>query len=208
MKRISTLLVGFATLTGCSPDGPCTEEARSSVTVNLTDTAGDPIEGAALEFLHDDVIETCIDLGQGAYVCGWEQAGEITVFATADGYEPGEANALVEKDECHVITETLDLTLEEVICTAQVVYSVEVQVTDNDFPIDGATVNWGYQNADVAHTPCDDFGGGTHFCGEEIDGALEIYVQYQDMATYEPVDVSADECHVITEFVHVDLAAQ
>ena len=75
----------------------------------------------------EDVLEECFEVGddcgnsaepgdtgpcgEGVYVCGSEQAGEITVFATADGYEPGEASVTVELGECHVVLETIELTL-------------------------------------------------------------------------------------------------
>ncbi len=206
MKRISTLFIGFATLTGCfNEPHTCTAEERSSVTVDLVDPEGNPIEGASVEFLWEDIIEDCSDLGGGAYICGWEQGGEITVFADAEGYEPNEAILEVASDECHVITETLEITLETIDCTTEVVTSVEVEVSDNDFPIEGAEVAWSYQDTDMLPILCEEAGGGIYHCGEEAEGALEITVQHESRVAYEVVEVGADECHVITEFILIDL---
>ncbi len=107
---MNRLLFALTTLSlaACGTNAPCTAEARCSANVSAVDTDGAVI-AAALEYsLDGGEREACEDL-DGVYCCGWERAGEITV------YEVGEAAALrsvnVAQDECHVVPESLTVTI-------------------------------------------------------------------------------------------------
>lgn len=105
---------GAVAAVGCGGEElDCTTEARSSVTVTVVDANGAPVNDAALEYSVDGgAKKECIVPGINAseYVCGFEEEGHFTITATS-GILTGTATADVVADECHVIGQTVKLTL-------------------------------------------------------------------------------------------------
>ena len=98
-------------LTGCG-ENLCTTEIIFSVNVQILDETGQPVADATPTYSVDGGEEqACEDDGTGGYNCGEDQSGEITVHVSLDGYEDEEASVTVEADECHVITESLEIQL-------------------------------------------------------------------------------------------------
>lgn len=120
MTRTALFAAAALLLCACPKSGDdtgeaiaCTTEAIASVNVTLVDTAGVPIASASATFTGGSFVdEPCESLdGHGLFACGWEVAGDITIKATADGFAPAEQTVTVAADECHVIPESLSITL-------------------------------------------------------------------------------------------------
>jgi hypothetical protein len=123
-RSLWTVLVSTALLTGCPPkDGPepedtgdmgidCTADARASAQIDLVDAEGASVSGASLSWSTDEGEGSCEEFVAGQYVCGWEVGGAMHIVAEADGYASAEVEVFVEEDECHVLTEMLELVLE------------------------------------------------------------------------------------------------
>lgn len=205
MKRICPILLGLAALTGCE-EPVCTEIAMSSVTVQLLDPSGQPILGAQVQYSVEDALSDCFEWDDGWYACGYEEEGDITVLASAEGYLDAEGSVFVEADECHVVTESLTLTLEpdDVACTQEVRYAVDVTVVDlYGLPVE-ADVTWSLPNADMAPQPCEG-GDGHYFCREGAAGQLEIWATDELSFASALVEVSADDCGPVTEYIELTL---
>jgi len=117
MSRLSFAFVASAplvfALSSCS-SGPvaCTDEARSSLAVTVVDQDGAALTDASVTATVDDETNTCEHTGEGSYDCGfYERAGDFVVAAEKAGYEPDDESVAVGEDECHVVTETVSLTL-------------------------------------------------------------------------------------------------
>ena len=80
--------------------------------MNVEDSLG-PVEGLPVEYSAGDAFVACEDFGGGTYACGWEQAGLIEIRIDDPAYELFEEAIEVGEDECHVITEILDVVLIE-----------------------------------------------------------------------------------------------
>lgn len=104
-----------------------------------------------------------------------------------------------------VLASTLVACEEEVSCTTEAVYSVNVQLEDADgAAIPGATVQYSVDGS--AFTDCDEFGDGSYGCGVEQAGTFTIEVDGNGAQDSAEVDVEADVCHVIGETVSFVLA--
>jgi hypothetical protein len=222
MNRIAlapVALLALASLTGCD-EVVCTEIAVSSVEVVLTGPDGEAIYGADLTYSVDGgAPQDCIEMdwygdeaadalvAGNVYICGWEEAGDIEVFASAEGYADGQATVFVDADECHVQTQSLLMQLEsDIACTEQVRYGVEVLVTDDSGPAEGAYVTWSLANADMMPIECQDAGQGWYVCAEEADGLIEIWAENDAMEFASAmVEVESDVCGPITELVELHL---
>lgn len=100
-------------LTGCPAGLNCTTEARVSVTVTVTDSAGVIADDATVSYDSDDGTGLACDEGSGgSWACGYEVDGEITVHAEAPGLLPGSQTVTVTSDECHVISQSMTLALD------------------------------------------------------------------------------------------------
>lgn len=108
------LSCSFLFAAGCADELVCTTEARPSVLVDVVDIDGNPLTGAAVTYTHDTMIdEPCVAMGDpGRYWCGYELRGPITVRANLVGYTEASTAVVVSADRCHVITQTVELTLE------------------------------------------------------------------------------------------------
>ncbi|PTL77098.1 hypothetical protein [Vitiosangium sp. GDMCC 1.1324] len=107
-------------LSACSgPQSFCTLEARASVQVRVVDARGTPQRDARVTFTRDGGPEQqamCAGAGtQGncdTWVTEYERPGEYVITATsADGQRTARQSVSVGEDECHVLTETVTLTL-------------------------------------------------------------------------------------------------
>lgn len=200
---------------GDSGGQACTEMAAASLTLEVLDPQGGAVLDASVHYSVDGSDPTVCDAwGNGTYVCGYEVAGELTVTVEAEGYLDAQTVATVVMDDvgCHVIGQTASLTLEadSIGCDESLVYSAAVTLqTIEAKPLDNPKVEWSLANADMAPQPCDG-AGYSWSCGEEVAGDLEIWASadgYPVVREEVTVEMTADECHVVTEFVDITLEA-
>jgi len=100
----------------CGPGTACTEEARPGLEVVVVDEDGTRICDATVVANDGTDDETLSPSGEAAdciYFGATEKAGTYTISASkADFVDASEADVVVGEDECHVITESVNLTLE------------------------------------------------------------------------------------------------
>lgn len=95
----------------------CTLDVLPSVEVTVSDEAGDPIPDASVAYVspNDEIGAESIDCSplDGVYYCGEEVAGELEIFAEAEGFiaQSEVVTVAMTEDGCHVVTELLDLVL-------------------------------------------------------------------------------------------------
>lgn len=102
----------------------------------------------------------------------------------------------------------LSLTACEETCTTEIRPSVNVEISDEAGENMDANVQYDIGDGPVA---CEQLGdiAGVYSCGEDFAGDIEILVSaegYQDYA--ETVSPEADECHVITEDLAIQLVLE
>lgn len=205
--RSLPLLFALAPLAACDDkDGvDCTAEAVVSVTVSLTDASGVPLDDSDSPVVTytgaDGVSGDCEPWPDGGtWACGFELAGEITVTADAWGYDPASASVTVENDVCHVLGESLTLSLDSVACTEEARPSMLITVVDGaGDPVSDATVAWGLAS-EGAVSACETYDSSVFACGVEVAGDLVYSATAPGHTTVtEAVTVAEDECHVLTE---------
>ena len=105
-------LVGtLALAVGCADDERpvCTQEARTSVRVNVVDAKGATVNDASVSYAVDGGAPTpCAEVPY--YACGSEEVGDFVITASR-GTETGTAQVTVIRDGCHPITESVDLVI-------------------------------------------------------------------------------------------------
>ncbi len=118
---LSALSIAALAASACTPPVDCTTEARASVQVTLVDSAGVDIGEADVSYSVDGggTFTDCEEVIANQWVCGWEVSGEIVVRAEAIGYVTAEQTVTVGADECHVIGQTVELTLEDAVVAGQ-----------------------------------------------------------------------------------------
>lgn len=93
----------------------CTTEEVPSVRVTVHDPDGQPISAAQPAYVpHDEdwtAPEPCEASGEAEWLCGWEREGILDIWIEAEGYTPAYEEVDVPADECHVITQDLDVVL-------------------------------------------------------------------------------------------------
>lgn len=112
-------LSGAPLFAGCV-DPACTTEARSSVDVSVVDATGAVQKDAKVTFSVDggaDEPAECVGPSGGgacdAWVAGFERTGSFTVKAeSADGTKQASQTVVVTADECHVVSQSMTLTLQ------------------------------------------------------------------------------------------------
>lgn len=119
LRSLAPLLgASFLLLTGCDALVDCTTEARSSVQLTVVDAAGAPIAGAAATYTIEGESwpspQDCEAMGDGVLVCGWEVEDVFHIEVTAPGYLSESLTIEVYGDECHVITEQIEVTLQSI----------------------------------------------------------------------------------------------
>ncbi len=212
-SRFSLVVVLLAPLAACHVEAQidCTMEARSSVNV-VVEGVGDV--QAAVTYSRDGglTFEACDGMGDAgevdaSWVCGWEVAGELIVRVEAEGFEPQDVPVTVEADVCHVLSESLTVTMQPVVCTSEVVPSVFATVTDES--------GLGIADASVAYEAVErgvsgdcESSDALHFrCGEELPGAIAVSATAPGYAPQTAeVLVEANACHVVTEEIGFMLA--
>ena len=115
MRTLLVPLALAATLhVGCVEPGgvDCTSIAIPSVSVAVVDEAGVAVPDADVTYTGGSFVDApCNEGPDGTWSCGFEVPGEIMIRAVADGFAPVEQEVFVDSDECHVITETVTVTL-------------------------------------------------------------------------------------------------
>lgn len=209
-------MIALLLLAACDLEGvACTTDFRTSVTVTVASDSALPLENVVGSYTVDGGPEKpCESIADGEFWCGGEEAGHFEITFSADNAAPVTHELDVAADECHVIGETLAVTLvaDEVVCTQEVLPSVVVQLSSN---ADGAVlqntwVTWKDHNSvtDEAPAACTSSDGLEWQCGEEFVGTLDIRAGADG---HEPVlqsvttELTADECHVDTEAVSIEL---
>ena len=92
----------------------CTASIEFSVYVTVYDEAGEVLEGASVSYSSEEMSGDCEMDSVGGHYCGEEQSGDVTIFVSAEGYYDDEETVYILADECHVITQNLDITLSAV----------------------------------------------------------------------------------------------
>lgn len=185
----------------------CTDDLRVSLSVRLRDDAGNAVSGADVTYAVDGgAAKDCEEWG-GDWACGFEEAGSLEISVVAEGFEPHSEVVQIEADQCHVISQTLDVTLQSKDCTDVEVPAVIARVKDSQgVDVEDATLEWSYTDKEIAPQPCEHSGGNEYTCGWEISGELIIDARHE---SYEPdqhtVTVGHDGCHSITETIDMVL---
>jgi hypothetical protein len=210
MYRIAFVVTALAALVACEDTTVgCDDMAVSSVSLTVEDADGNAITGANATYTVDGgVPSACEEFGDGNYACGYEQAGEITVTASAAGYAEASATVTVEADECHVITEQVTLTLDVADCTDVELPSMLVTVVGSSG--EALSNAWAAYTPAGAEDPNDCYPTSTADvwqCGTEEAGTFTVAAGADGHETESvEVTVEADECHVITEEVLFELS--
>tara|TARA_B100001093_G_scaffold425910_1_gene419584 strand:+ start:335 stop:700 length:366 start_codon:yes stop_codon:yes gene_type:complete len=90
----------------------CTSEISFSVYVTFYNETGGVVDNAEPSVSVDGGSAiACEEDSIGGHYCGEELEGEVTVSLVVDGYELVEETVTVEANDCHVITEIVDITL-------------------------------------------------------------------------------------------------
>ena len=90
----------------------CTTEARPSVLLTVVDPQRAPLAGATATFqVNGGSAQTQLCDANGLCALAFELAGEFSISASKAGYLPATGTLRVSRDECHVITARLTLTL-------------------------------------------------------------------------------------------------
>jgi hypothetical protein len=186
----------------------CLAVVTPSAIVSVIDTEGETIEDPTIQVRIEGEIEDCEIMTTNEYMCGSDIPGEMTILVDAEGYDAQEIDIDVSESECGVISEELEVTLEPVTCTEQVVPSILITVVDDITaePVADVEVFYAPEGEHwFAPEPCD-LHGGTFYCGYEQAGNIDITVEAPNYLSYsDRVFVPADECHVITQDLEVPL---
>lgn len=211
VTRMFALVPALALLTACPPEEvACTDIAMSSVTLTVTDAAGNAIPGATATFSVDGAAaEPCEAMMQGTIVCGYERAGHFDIVISAEGFVDGAVSADVTADECHVqgVTETVVLELDELECTTEAVGSVALTVMNGGAPVDADLAQFRVRSSGTLQD-CDRSGVGTYTCGYEVAGELEVFAELDGERIATRATVEAGECHVTTVSASLDFAPE
>lgn len=116
IARIAALLAcGACASSSESPDVACTMEARSSLAVTVTDAGtGESLAPDATVRVTDGTFSDTLTAqpGSGVYSGVYERPGTYTVVVSHPRYAQWQrAGIVVERDECHVITEEVSARL-------------------------------------------------------------------------------------------------
>lgn len=194
-------LLALLALSACEFEpGPadCTMEARSSVSVTVTDAAGAPLSDAAVVYSVDGGAEqACEPMSGGAWVCGWEVSGVFQITASAEGYEAQSAEVEVgmTEDGCHVVGEVLELAL-AATCDPLAVPAAQVFVTDEaGNPVLNAEVRWSLTYADMAPQSCTGIDEQEFHCGYGQVGDITIEAMAPDLGPFtQDIVVAEGDC--------------
>jgi hypothetical protein len=116
MRIATPLLLGLLPLLVNCGGVDCSEEARSSVSVSTLDHLGNAVVPESMQYRVGDAGWTGCDcvaedfVRCSEFVCGWEEAGRITVKGVWKGFEARqEIDVSLDEDGCHVLGQRIDL---------------------------------------------------------------------------------------------------
>lgn len=90
----------------------CTTEARTSVLLTVVDQLGAPLPGVSVRYQVDaGSAQSQACESNGVCAIAFEVSGVFSISATKVGYTSPSGTVTVTRDECHVNTERLTLTL-------------------------------------------------------------------------------------------------
>ncbi|MDI1435626.1 MULTISPECIES: hypothetical protein [Polyangium] len=109
---VSFCLIPLVACSSSSDEVACTTIAAISVTVDVVDATGAAVTDADLTYtVNGGPSKACEQVVENSYDCGVEEAGNFVITATRD-MATKTANVTVTSDECHVIGQTLTITLD------------------------------------------------------------------------------------------------
>ena len=215
MTRSVGLLL-LSTLVACKEGAQeCDDSAAVSVVVTLTDASGGEIPAATVTY---DAGEGAQDCTPGAsamtWNCGYEVAGDLQIVAQADGFYPANATVTVAAGECHVVGESIGLTLDRVTCdnmTPGVIATVDGLGGEM---LENTAVKWRFAGTSDEWTACDEEAPTEYEplytvwdCAWNQDGELEVsavaagHGEQVDTVTVE----GSGACSVVTEDLYFSL---
>lgn len=112
--RFLGYLLPLGLLAGCNIGGDtdCTLLLSFGLNVKVQSSDGTPICDAVVTASEGSYQETLNSFGDCSYAGAGERAGTYTVRASKSGFQIAEQTGIeVEEDECHVIGESVTLTL-------------------------------------------------------------------------------------------------
>ncbi|GAA4275006.1 hypothetical protein U6A24_16705 [Aquimarina gracilis] len=123
MKKL-VIIILLITCVACNNDDDttqdpifCTDEARAGLEVTVRDGIGGAFltEGVAVIATDNEYQETLENFtGSNAFFGAFERTGIYIITATKSGYTNSVTEpVVVEKDACHVITESVEIILEK-----------------------------------------------------------------------------------------------
>ena len=115
LSRVRNLLIVFAVVSifGCSDNEViCTSEARSSLTITVSDVNGMELSDYGLSYTLDGEPKDEFCLGISCDPVPFEIGGNFTVTASKPGYKSKTIAVTVGYGDCHVITERIEFILE------------------------------------------------------------------------------------------------
>ena len=196
------------------PEPGCTDEARAGLTITVVDAWNGRIPIPATITLTDgNYTETVgpdtIGGEPGLYAAAWERPGVYDIQVSSPGYDLVTVQDVeVRADECHVITEQLEVPLQPLLpppCTPSVEPGLVVVIKDalTGEPIAAEVVlrDEVLGGNDPGSIP------GTYAGAFERPGVYTITIRGEGYSTVmlEMVEVTADECHVNTEQITIAL---
>jgi len=122
MNRLGIATLALALLAACSrneadvpdptPQTVCTMEARSALAVTVVDDAtGARVQGATVRVTNGSYAENLVGF-EGVYSGAHERPGTYTIVVSHPDYRQWQrAGVVVERDECHVVTEAVEARL-------------------------------------------------------------------------------------------------
>ena len=210
-SRLAPLLA-LLLLPACDAPGgtACTDLAAASVGVTVTTSDGGSLDGLTVTYsvAGGDPI-ACENIGQpaGDWVCGYEQAGDVTVTASLPGYADQTQTVTVGEDECHVIEEHVALVMAPVHsgCEGNPVVSVLVNLTGSTGEaLDSPAVTWSADGSAPATCETAD-SGATWACGVNVEGDFTLSATASGHTPKDAtatVPLAADGC-VVTQQVDI-----
>ena len=96
------------TSSGCM----CTAEFVYGLTITVNDAEGEPVCNATVTITDGDYEEVLEAIGDGQYYGAGERGGTYEIRVEAEGFISQTATQTVSEDTCHVIPESVQVTLE------------------------------------------------------------------------------------------------